>query len=155
MCVIILGVDARVERKFLQYSNIQRFFIILMNCKEYIKKTCPVILNILFEKSKKESKHHSSVGWQPHFIPLTTIRNTTGENLKRNCFCSLIVPPHSALTFVIPGQVEGAGEVHHRSGRSIWPAGVSVKGSVAEQVCVKEKNSKKQKSSRCEKSILI
>lgn len=64
-------------------------------------------------------------------------------------------PTNSALTFVIPGQVEGAGEVHHRSGRSIWPAGVSVKGSVAEQVCVKEKNSKKQKSSRCEKSILI
>lgn len=158
MCVVRLGVDARVERNFVQYSNIQRFFIISMNCKEYIKmgkKISPVILNILFEKSKKKIKTSFLSGWQTHFIPPTTIRNTTGENLKRNCFCSLIVPPNSALTFVIPGQVGGAGEVHHRSGRSIWPAGVSVKGSVAEQVCVKEKNSKKQKSSRCEKSILI
>lgn len=81
--------------------------------------------------------------------PLKTMQKKT----KKKRFSFLHFPLNSALTFVIPRQVEGAGEVHHRSSRSIWPAGVSVKGSVAEQVCVKEK-SKKPKSSRCEKSIL-
>ena len=37
------------------------------------------------------------------------------------------------LTFFIPRQVEGAWNVDHRPGRSIWPAGVSVKRPVTEQ----------------------
>lgn len=37
------------------------------------------------------------------------------------------------FTFVIPGQVKRAWDVDHSAGRSIWPAGISVKCPVTEQ----------------------
>lgn len=50
--------------------------------------------------------------------------------------CSLKVTVDSLkvwFTFVIPGQVERTWDVDHGAGRSIWPAGVSVKCPVTEQ----------------------
>lgn len=41
----------------------------------------------------------------------------------------------SVVTFVVPGQVPGAGDVGCGIGRGVWPAGILVEGPVTDQLC--------------------
>lgn len=51
--------------------------------------------------------------------------------------------PHQGrgLTAVGPGQVPGAADIHEGAGWPVWPAGIVIKGSVAEQVWVQREQS--------------
>lgn len=59
---------------------------------------------------------------------LKTVLKRKMDKLKETLVLFLCV-----VTFVKPGQVEGAWDVDHKSSRGIWPAGISVKCPVTVQ----------------------
>lgn len=44
-------------------------------------------------------------------------------------------PQPTAVTFVVPGQVPGAGDIGRGVGGRVWPAGILVEGSITDQLC--------------------
>lgn len=75
----------------------------------------------------------AAVGTQRHFI-LTALPVPPGPDPPRSApQPPSMGRPRLSVTFLKPGQVEGAGDVDGGAGAAVWPAGVHVKRAVAEE----------------------
>lgn len=75
----------------------------------------------------------AAVGTQWHFI-LTALPVPPGPDPPRSApQPPSMGRPRLSVTFLKPGQVEGAGDVDGGAGAAVWPAGVHVKRAVAEE----------------------